>query len=538
MAGSKESPRQKMINMMYLIFIAMLALNMSKEVLTAFGSMTEELSETNLELQERNDQFMQGLEEKAEEQAAKYLDLKLKADSIREISGKFYNYLESLKEGAYADAERSNIKRTAYEKLDKTVYFDQLFFDGAALKEEGQRFLDEMNSYRNEFSRIASSDPKLASIGEEVISKFSTDKVQPVQGKPLEYLDYHFKGFPLIASITKMTLLQSSIKNIEAQLLSTMLEGKLKIEASLTNFDAIVISDKSSFFAGEEFSGRIILGKNDKTLKADKVIINGRELDDESMQEGQTILKFPAGGIGSKKIEGEFQFREEGELISIPVSSSYEVVPRPNKATISADKMNVVYNGVSNPFTISFPGIDANKVTVNTPGLKKGKTIIEKGRKKKLTGASDYELDLSELPPQLRGKKQVLINVTGTLPSGQKVTSKIPFRIKSLPVPYGTLDRTKPRSVKKSELMSSTVTATFGEDFDFDLPLRVRGFKITVAGIGSRVVSGNELDGQAKGLVQRARNNTIVTITDIKTRAIGSTTEIKEATDVSFTLVN
>ena len=232
MAG-KETPRQKMINMMYLIFIAMLALNMSKEVLTAFGSMTEELSETNLELQERNDQFMQGLEEKAEEQAAKYLDLKLKADSIREISGKFYNYLESLKEGAYADAERSNISRTSYEKLDKTVYFDQLFFDGAALKEEGQRFLDEMNSYRNEFSRIASNDPKLASIGEEVTSKFSTDKVQPVQGKALEYLDYHFKGFPLIASITKMTLLQSSIKNIEAQLLSTMQRVSLKLKLPL-----------------------------------------------------------------------------------------------------------------------------------------------------------------------------------------------------------------------------------------------------------------------------------------------------------------
>ena len=124
-----------------------------------------------------------------------------------------------------------------------------------------------MNSYRNEFSRIASNDPKLASIGEEVTSKFSTDKVQPVQGKALEYLDYHFKGFPLIASITKMTLLQSSIKNIEAQLLSTMLEGKLKIEASLTNFDAIVIPDKNAFFAGENFTGRIILGKNDKTLK-------------------------------------------------------------------------------------------------------------------------------------------------------------------------------------------------------------------------------------------------------------------------------
>ena len=147
-----------------------------------------------------------------------------------------------------------------------------------------------------------------------------------------------------------MTLLQSSIKNIEAQLLSTMLEGKLKIEASLTNFDAIVIPDKNAFFAGENFTGRIILGINDKTLKADKVIINGVELGEESMQEGQTLVKFPAGRIGEREIEGEFQFMEEGELITIPVIIKYSVVPKPNNATISADKMNVVYRGVSNPF--------------------------------------------------------------------------------------------------------------------------------------------------------------------------------------------
>ena len=75
MAG-KESPRQKMINMMYLIFIAMLALNLSKQILQSFGTMNEELTDTNVELVERNEQFMQGLEEKALEQAEKYLDLK------------------------------------------------------------------------------------------------------------------------------------------------------------------------------------------------------------------------------------------------------------------------------------------------------------------------------------------------------------------------------------------------------------------------------------------------------------------------------
>ena len=537
MAGSKESPRQKMINMMYLIFIAMLALNMSKEVLTAFGSMTEELSETNLELQERNDQFMQGLEEKAEEQAAKYLDLKLKADSIREISGKFYNYLESLKEGAYADAERSNIKRTAYEKLDKTVYFDQLFFDGAALKEEGQRFLNEMNSYRNEFSRIASSDPKLASIGEEVSSKFSTEKVQPVQGKALEYLDYHFKGFPLIASITKMTLLQSSIKNIEAQLLSTMLEGKLKIEASLTNFDAIVIPDKNAFFAGENFSGRIILGKNDKTLKADKVIINGVELGEESMQEGQTLIKFPAGRIGEREIEGEFQFMEEGELITIPVNSKYAVVPKPNTATISADKMNTVYQGVSNPFTISFAGIPANKVTARTPGLKKGKTIFDKGRKKTLNGPNDYELDLSKPIKEIAGKRELDILVIGELPSGEKVSSKVKFNIKPLPTPFGSIDGANPEVLTKANFKGARVTAGFGEAFNFELALRVQSFKLTVEGIGSFDCTGNELSAAAKRAIDRAGRNSLVRISDIKTAAIGSTTQIKDARSTSFTLM-
>jgi len=536
MAG-KETPRQKMINMMYLIFIAMLALNMSKEVLTAFGSMTEELSESNIELQERNNQFMQGLEEKAQEQAAKYLDLKLKADSIRKISSDFYSYLEKLKEGAYADAKKSNIERDDYEKLDKTVYFDELFFDGAFLKEEGKNFMNNMDAYRDEFIRITSSDPKLVSIGDEVKSKFSTDDVKPNQGRPLKYLDYHFKGFPLIASITKMTLLQSSIKNIEAQLLSTMLEGKLKIEASLTNFDAIVVPDKNAFFVGENFTGRIILGKNDPTLKADKVIINGTELGEESMQEGQTLIEFPAGQIGERMVKGEFQFTEEGEIISIPVESKYTVVPKPNNATISADKMNVVYRGVSNPFTISFAGISANNISANTPGLKKGKTIFDKGRKKTLTGPSDYELDLTKLPPELRGKTVVDVVVRGKLPDGEIVVSKVPFRIKPLPTPFGSLDKRNPETITKAELKNSEITATFGEDFDFDLPLRVQSFKITIEGQGSFQCDGSELSGPAKRAIDRARRNSLVRVSEIRTRAIGSTTEVNNALPASFTII-
>lgn len=536
MAG-KETPRQKMINMMYLIFIAMLALNLSKQILQSFGTMNEELTETNVELEDRNEQFMQGLEEKAIEQAEKYLALKNKADSIRNISTELYEFLESIKEGAFVSAEEKGIARNKYSKLDNTAYYTQQFFDGENYKELGQEFLDQMNNFSSGFVQIASSDPKLVSIAEEVDSKFSTNDIPVEGGKPKKYLDYHYKDMPLIVGITKISLLQSTLQNIEAQLLSTMLEGKLKIEASLTNFDAIVVPDKNAFFAGEQFTGRIILGKNDPTLKADKVIINGVELREESMQEGKTIIKFPAGPIGEREISGEFQFTEEGELITIPVSSKYAVVPKPNNATISADKMNTVYQGVSNPFTISFAGIPANKVTARTPGLKKGKTIFERGRKKTLNGPNDYELDLSKPIKDLAGKRELDILVIGELPSGEMVSSKVKFNIKPLPTPFGSVDGANPEVLTKANFKGARITAGFGESFNFELALRVQSFKLTVEGIGSFDCTGNELSAAAKRAIDRAGRNSLVRVSDIKTAAIGSTTQIKDARSTSFTLL-
>jgi gliding motility-associated protein GldM len=97
MASGKETPRQKMINLMYLVFIAMLALNMSKEVLTAFGLMNEQVVESNLNATDRNNKFKQGLEEKANEQPGKYLSLKNKSDSISDLADNLYNHLESIK---------------------------------------------------------------------------------------------------------------------------------------------------------------------------------------------------------------------------------------------------------------------------------------------------------------------------------------------------------------------------------------------------------------------------------------------------------
>ena len=501
MAGGKLSPRQKMINLMYLVFIAMLALNMSKEVLSAFGLMNEKLTESNEAATTRNDAFMQGLAEKVEEQPAKYQPLKAQADQISTLANDFNSYLTDLKGKMTSTVDDP----TDYEIMDKGDYLDQAWFKGDQIKPEGQEFLSKISEFREGVVAVLANNPDMASIAEDVKKKFATNPVTNRDNREVDWLDYHYKGFPLVASLTKMTQLQADVKTTESEVLSSMLAGKLKVEASLTNFDAIVVPDKTAFFSGENFTGRIILGKNDKTLKADKVIINGQTLADTAMQAGQTLLKFPAGAVGEREIEGEFQFKEGDSIISIPVKSTYAVVPKPNSATISADKMNVVYRGVANPMTISFAGVSDNNVSANAAGLTKS------------SGVGKYIMNPGS-------GREVAINVSGTLPDGTKVSDRAVFRIKDIPKPTGTVSgQDGIVKLPRNSVEISTIGAKL-DDFDFELPIQVTSFKIKVPGQPSVSVNGTKLNSQAKNALRKARRGDQVAIFDIKAKIRGNST--------------
>ncbi|RIA08865.1 protein involved in gliding motility GldM [Flavobacteriaceae bacterium MAR_2010_72] len=494
MAGAKLSARQKMINLMYLIFIAMLALNMSKEVLSAFGLMNEKLTESNKAATERNTAFMAGLAQQVEDQPEKYRPLKAQADQISSLANEFNSYLANLKSKMSATVEDA----TDYEVMDKGDYLDNNFFIGDKLKPEGQEFLNQMKKFREGVAEVLGDSPEFASIVKDVQDKFNTDPVKVTdQINKQDWLDYHYKGFPLVASLTKMTQLQADIKTTESEVLSSMLAGKLKVEASLTNFDAIVVPDKTAFFNGENFTGKIILGKKDTTLRADKVIVNGKELSADAMQEGKTLLDFPAGSVGEQPIKGQFIFKEDGEDIVIDFESSYSVVPKPNAATISADKMNVVYRGVTNPMTISFAGIPDNLVNASAAGLSKG------------SGVGKYNMNPGS-------GREVVINVTGKLPDGTSVSDRATFRIKDIPKPSGTIaGQIDNASLPRNTVEIATIGAVL-EDFDFELPIQVTSFKIKVPGQPSVSVNGTKLNDQAKLALRKARRGDGIQIFDIK----------------------
>ena len=237
MAGGNLSPRQKMINLMYLIFISMLALNMSKEVLSAFGLMNEKFVESNTAASARNLAFMEGLDAKVEEQPAKYRPLKAQADQIEQLASNFNNYIIDLKSQMVSGLEDDK----DYETMDKGDFLDEYFFIGDKLKPEGKECVNQMNTFREGVTSALASNPDMAAIIDDVNKKFNTDPVENRDGIEVDWLEYNYKHFPLIASVTKLTSLQSDVKTTQSEVLSSMLAGKLKVEASLTNFEAIVV---------------------------------------------------------------------------------------------------------------------------------------------------------------------------------------------------------------------------------------------------------------------------------------------------------
>ncbi len=500
MAGGKLTPRQKMINLMYLVFIAMLALNMSKEVLSAFGILNVKITESNTLTDSRNESSFLQLSQKAKDQPGQYGDKKAKVEKIRALSKEFSDYIENLKVEVTKKFPKDKEGNYPYEQMDKGDLIDRMLFSQEKLSPKGQEFLAKIQNYPAQIKAIGGSS--VAEVEMKKIEKrFETKPVfSEKAGKDLNWMEYNYHGFPLIATITKLTQLQADIKTTESDVMTGMFQSDLVAAASLTAYQPIVVLEKSVFFQGEAVKGKIILGKFDPSLTAKSVVVNGTSV---QAQAGQANFSFGSGNIGEHPITGSFNFDENGKVISLPILDKYVVVARPKSATISADKMNVVYRGVSNPMTISFAGISPDKVNASAPGLSRngntGTYMMQPG-----TGT------------------EVVINVVGTLPDNSKVSDKKTFRIKGIPGPVGTI-RGEQGTVKgpKSNLEIATIGAKLN-DFDFEVGLDVVGFNLKVSGLPTVVVQGNKLNAQCKSVISRVGRGDQITISEIKTKLVGA----------------
>ena len=488
MAGGKMSPRQKMINLMYLVFIAMLAMNMSKEVLSAFGFMNAGIEENNATTTQKNTAAYASLNSKATDQPAEYGPLNTEALKIKGLSDSFYSYLDNLKTEMTKTVEDNK----DYQSMDKTDFLDTYFFKGDKYTPKGNEFLAKIASFRDGINAALGNNTTLKST---VNRRFNTDTQTDRDGKKIPWLKYRYEGFPLIASVANLTQMQSNIKNTESDILTSLLGGKLEEEVSLNNYEGIVSLKKSAYYVGEKVEGVIVLGRYDKGLKPDKVTLNGRNY--SNIKDGQVVLDFSASRLGDNPLKGSITFTQDGEPVNVPFDGSYTVIPKPNDAVISADAMNVVYRGVDNPVSVSLPGVSNNNINVTATGgqISKNGTsyIIKPGKASELT-----------------------VNVSATLSSGEKVNSPKKFRVKDIPTAMG-MARGEFGVVRmpKTSIGRAPISAGL-PDFVFDLKLKVNKFTVKVPGQLAVTVNGTVFNAAAKKALARARRGDQITIFDIE----------------------
>ena len=195
-----------------------------------------------------------------------------------------------------------------------------------------------------------------------------------------------------------------------------------------------------------------MLGRSDKTTKPARVeiILDGRPLSKEEfrLEGGEVVLNFPSGSAGEHKLTGNLIFKEADSTVTVPISSSYVVIPKPNSAVISNEKMNVLYRAVNNPLSISVPGISHNNVKVNGRGISQ-------------QSSGNYIANVTNL-----SGKNLDIIVSANLPNGTDIRTKRTFRIKDIPAPHGTLRGQTEGKMPISSFLKSTVGASL-KDFPF-----------------------------------------------------------------------
>jgi len=494
MAGGKLTPRQKMINLMYLVFIAMLALNMSKEVLSAFGNFNDKFSESNRLTDDSNGNLLSALNTKAADEPAKYAEPARKSKEVAKISKDFVTFLETVKaevtEGYEPDEKTGKLP---FESMDKST-IDEKWFKGDGYSPRGTEIVTSIDKYVADIKKVLGNDVKYIPFIKEIEKKFSTADIANKEGVKIKFLDYKAKGFPAVSTLTFITAMQNDVKNTEAGAYNLFLGNALKSAASMKNFQAIVVLEKNAYFQGETVKGKVVLGRYDANTVPTSFNGPGK------IENGQAVISTTAGSIGEQKISGKFGFLEDGKEIPLSFEGTYVVVPRPNQAIISADKMNVVYRGVPNPISISVPGIASNKVNASAPGLTKvgdGKFMLNPG-----------------------SGKELKINVSATMPDGKTMSSAQVFRIKGLPAPKGLVGGSESNKGPKSNLQVCSVSAVM-DDFDFPITVNVTSFNIKVPGQGSFNVTGNKMDARAKAAIAKASSGDKVVISDIQVSFVG-----------------
>ncbi|WP_295731490.1 gliding motility protein GldM [uncultured Muribaculum sp.] len=347
------SSRQKMINLMYIVLTAMLALNVSSDVLEGFGQVEEGLARSNATVDQRNEAVYRRLVAFAEQNPEKGAPWRDKAAEVRSTTARVYSLIDTLKMAIAVEADGQNAN------LDEIINQDNL--DAASIvmlspgNPKGKHLRSTIDYYRNYIASLMADSVKR----DNVMRSLSTDRItRRGTVTPQLWEEAMFDNKPVIAAITLLTKLQSDVRYAEGEALATLLSNVDAGDVRVNELNAFVIPQSRNVMRGSRYSANIVLAAVDTTQRP-AIFINGKQLDND-----HGLFETPATSTGNFDYSGYLEVPHgDGTVTRHEFESSYTVIEP--TATISATMMNVLYAGIDNPMSISVPGVAPSAISAS-----------------------------------------------------------------------------------------------------------------------------------------------------------------------------
>ncbi len=417
-----------------------------------------------------------------------------------------------------------------YEVMDNSASYDEMLFTGDYVDEDntgytaaGQEFVRLVNNFRDTaIEEITKSDISRDTTKNKIWNdsksgliriinqSFNTDvvKVGKAEDKIKSWLHFNFEGFPEIASITKLTLMEEDVENVIQTMISSI--NEVILGENLTALKAIPIN-VNVYYENSKLDGTIALGKYDETFVASTVELkNGNGpmkvyQADEVMENGEVVLEklgLNVGSPGAKKLTGKIVFIRTENGVDVPkeIMIDHEYFVNPPLAIVNNPTMNVVYKDIENILNISMPGVSNENIQIISPN-----TLKPTNR------SGQYKMENER---GTNGKVRIIVKdrVSGIQ------SPAVVFDVVDLPDPFAEFSE-KGFTLPKQAIAAGSIKGSFDNPMlDASLVLSVAEFKVKVGprNLGTIRGTNGAFDPRVQAEIRRAGRGTDIKIFDIR----------------------
>ncbi len=444
-----------MINLMYVVLMAMLALNVSTEVLNGFSIVEESLNRTTANATKENRVIYDNFEAQMKSNPAKVKVWFDKAQEVKRMSDSLYNFADELKLAIVCEADgKKGDVHNIINKEDLEAATQVMLAPGRG---KGEALYNAINSFRERILTMVPDSTQRAIIAGNLSTQLPKNAV--AMGK--NWQEYMFEGMPVAAAVTLLSKLQSDIRYAEGEVLHKLVSNIDVKDIRVNALNAFVIPNSQTIVRGDKFSAHIVMAAIDTTQVPD-IYIGERKVD---LADG--LYETICGRTGDFTLAGHIEMMNgSGERIRRDFSQKYTVVDP--SATVSADLMNVLYAGYNNPLSVSVPGVPLSKVQATMSG-----GMLQ------TVGPGRYIAR-----PAAVGK-DVTITVTSTNTGRPQQMGQFTFRVRKLPDPtpyialtdeHGNPTRYKGGGLAKASLLGAGGIGAAIDDGILDIGFKVTGF--------------------------------------------------------------